>query len=110
MLNFNLVKGLIDNLQEFREYDLILSEIYGFIEPFYDLKMFINVLKTLNNFIQTTYYMNSVNDYVNALAKEFNPTSLEKIQKAIDIFFQEIENKRIDYFQLSNSKKEVKFL
>ena len=107
MLNFNLVKALIDNLQEFREYDIILSEIYGFIEPFYDLKMFINVIKTLNNFLQTTYYMNGINEYTNALAKEFNPTSLEKIQKAIDIFFQEVENKRIDYFQLNNSKKEV---
>jgi len=106
-LTSNLVKALIDNLQEFREYDVVVSEIYGFVEPFYDLRMFINIIKTLNYFLQTTYYMNGVNDYINSLAKEFNPSSLEKIQKAIDIFFQEIENKKIDYFQLSNSKKEV---
>lgn len=98
---------MIDNLQEFREYDVILSEIYGLIEPYYDLKMFINVIKTLNSLLQTTYYINSSNDYTNSLAKEFNPTSLEKIQKAIDIFFQEIENKKIDFFQLNHSKKEV---
>lgn len=107
MLNFNLVKALIDNLQEFREYDVIISEIYGFVEPYYDLKMLINVMKTLNNFLQTTYYIDAANEYTNSLAKEFNPTSLEKIQKAIDIFFQEIENKKIDVFQLNHSKKDV---
>ena len=106
-MNSNLLKALIDNLQEFREYDVVVSEIYGYVEPFYDLRMFINVIKTLNFFIQTTYYITGTNDYVNMLAKEFNPSSLEKIQKAIDIFFQEVENKKIDYFQLNSSKKEV---
>lgn len=106
-MNSNLVKALIDNLQEFREYDVVVSEIYGYVEPFYDLRMFINVIKTLNFFIQTTYYITGTNDYINMLAKEFNPSSLEKIQKAIDIFFQEVENKKIDYFQLNSSKKEV---
>ena len=102
-----MIKGLVDNLQEFKEYDLIFSEIYGYMEPSYDLKMFIDVIKTLNYLVQDPIFSDSNNDYMTILLKEFNQNNILKIQKAIDTLFIDIQNKQIDYFVLSNSNEEV---
>lgn len=49
------MKGVVDNLTQFKLYDKVLSEIYGFLDPTYDFKYLINSLKILDLILKSAF-------------------------------------------------------
>ena len=50
LLQSNFFKGLIDILQEFKQSDELVAEIYGYKDSVYDFLFLDNIFKTLNFF------------------------------------------------------------
>lgn len=110
LLQNNFFKALLDILQEFKQFDSLIEEIYGYKDPLYDFKFLSNIFKTLNLLLENGLEcMNVDADLMGLLMKDLQLGAFEKIQKTLDILFADINYNRIDMFMIKSAGPDVIF-
>ena len=98
LLQNGFFKALLDILQDFKQFDSLIEEIYGYKDPQYDFTFLGNVFKTLNFFLESGLECLGLdNDFMGLLLKELQLSAFEKIQKTLETLFSDIAYKRIDF-------------
>ena len=92
----------------FKDYDKVLSEIYGYLDPSYDFNYLTNCILTLKNLINVSDDVSNPQEYLAVLAQLFEQANFDKLQNVLDVLFADIEKKKIDYIQLQNDNNKVK--
>lgn len=103
------MKTLFANLNAFKDYDKVLKEIYGYLDPSYNFTFLIDSLKVLNNLMATTTGLgeHEVKGFLDELIQNLDQTNLQKLKNMIDSFFLDIEQRRIPLIQLNKEYNEV---
>jgi hypothetical protein len=100
------VRTLYINLAEFREYDKILNEIYGYTDPVYNFIYLDDIIVTLDNMVAEAATSGD-SEYILMIADAMNQNCFDKIQATVDTIFTDIQNKRLDYIQVKKDNVDV---
>ena len=108
LMQASFFKALIDILQEFKQYDSLIVEMYGYKDPLYDFNFLGNVFKTLNFLLENALEAMSVDmEFINILLKDLQLSTFEKLQKMLDLLFSDINYNRIDSFMIKTAGPDV---
>ena len=109
LLQSNFFKGLIDILQEFKQSDELVAEIYGYKDSVYDFLFLDNIFKTLNFFLENAMECLTLDTELIELIifKELNLNTFGKIQKMLDLLFSDINYNKIDFFMIKSEGPDV---
>lgn len=101
LLNCGSIKAIFACLQGFKDYDKVLSEIYGYLDPSYNFKYLATAIKIFNNFLTVTAGVTNLQEYANALIILLEQSCFDKLKYVMDIFFGDVQQKKIDFKSLS---------
>jgi len=107
LLSFGVMKTIFSNLSSFKDYDKVLKDIYGYLEPTYNFAFLTDSLRVLNNLMTTTTGLINVNEFVNELAQQLELPNFEKFRAMMELFFNDIELHKIPLIQINKSFNEV---
>lgn len=108
LLQGGYFKGLIDNISNFKQYDNLIAEIYGYRDPIYDFTFLSNIFKILNFLLEHALENLIVDsEFISFLLKELNFITIEKLQKMLDSLFYDINYNRIDFFTIKTDGPDV---
>jgi len=101
------MKTIFANLTAYKDYDKILKEIYGYLEPTYNFGFLIDSLHVLNNLMTNSTGVANIAEFVNSLVQHLEQTNLEKLKSLMESFFGDIEQRKIPLIQLNKDYNEV---
>lgn len=104
-----IFKAIIDNLIEFKQFDILIAEIYGYNDPNYDLNLFQNMCNVIGTLIRNLLDVEAygVAENYAMILKEVQQINLEKLVFAFDTLLVDFNQNKIDYFILKNMSPNV---
>jgi ribosome biogenesis GTPase A len=109
LLEAGVVKAIFSNLQGFKDYDAVLSEIYGYLDASYNFKYLTDSIQVLQNILNVTSGISNLNEYATVLRTLLEQANFDKLKSVLDTIFVDIKDKKIEYTQLSLDIHTVKF-
>ena len=97
-----MVKAIFSNLHGFKNYDSLLSEIYGYLDASYNFKYLIDSIQVLLNLMTVTAGVTNLNEYANVIMALLEQGNLDKLRNVLDVIFSDIKGKKLEYKQLSS--------
>lgn len=107
LLEAGVVKALFSNLQGFKDYDSLLSEIYGYLDASYNFKYLTDSLQVLDNLLNFTSGITNIAEYANVMRTLLEQGNFDKLKGVLDIIFADIKDKKIEYKRLASDITEV---
>ena len=107
LLSFGVMKTIFANLNSFKDYDKVLKDIYGYLEPSYNFAFLIDSLRVLNNLMTTTAGIADVNGFINEMTQQLELANFEKLRAMMELFFNDIELHRIPLIQINKNFNDV---
>jgi len=101
------MKTIFANLVAYKDYDKVLKEIYGYLEPTYNFGFLIDSLNVLNNLMTNTTGVTNMAEFINGLVQHLEQTNLDKLKALMESFFGDIEQRKIPLIQLNKEYNEV---
>lgn len=99
---------LIDQLQFFKQSDLILVEIYGKEDNLYNFQLVQNICIAVSNLIEGFFEFEKSNDLIIIIDQELKNINLDKLLKIFHLMFEDIFTyNRIDFFTLKQINHDV---
>lgn len=93
----NAIKATLYVIGEFKDYDALLRDLYGYTEASYDFEFLNSCLNFLNGCIT---HSSAAPELVLALANQFDRAGLEKIQSILIILHEDSKHYRIDFIDI----------
>lgn len=108
LLQSGFIGTLIDQMQFFKQSDLILIEIYGKEDSLYNFQLIQNICNAVSDLIECFFDFEKSNDLIMTIEQQLKNINLEKLSKIFDLLFEDIFSyNKIDYFSLKQINQNV---
>ena len=108
LLQSGFIVTLIDQLQFFKQSDLILIEIYGKEDSQYNFQLIQNICNAVSNLIEDFFDLEKSNDLIMIIDQELKNINFEKLLKIFNFLFADIFSyNKIDFFSLKQINQSV---